>query len=119
MQWMRSGIPNFSNIVRPLLDFLERVYTRAGKRTRTAAARVRLTDLGWSQTEQDAFNNCKNAVAHQVTLSHPDPKKRLCVYIDASDYVWSGIVTQVPRKDIHLDHMDQRHGPLCFLSGHF
>jgi len=119
MQWMRSGIPDFSNIVRPLMEFLERVYTRAGKRTRTAAARIQLSDLGWSQTELEAFNNCKNAVAHQVTLSHPDPKKRLCVYTDASDYVWSGIVTQTPREDIHLDHVDQRHQPLSFLSGHF
>ena len=62
---------------------------------------------------------CKHALAEQVTLSHRDDGKRLCVYTDASDSVWSGIVTQVPYEELKNAHEKQRHEPLAFLSGRF
>lgn len=119
MQWMRSAIPAFSVVIRPLSEFLEKVYNATGKRTRQAAARILLSTLDWGKTEQDAFDRCKAAVEQQVTLAHRDISRRLCVYTDASDLIWSGIVTQVPPEDLSLPHVDQRHQPLSFLSGHF
>ena len=54
------------------------------------------------------------------TLYHNrDEKQRLVIYTDASDAVWSGIVTQVPRKDLKLAHSEREHEPLAFLSGRF
>lgn len=119
MQWMRSAIPEFMSIICPLSDFLENVYTAAGKRTKRAAARIQLSAIGRSTTEDDAFDKCKQALVAQVTLTHRDVAMRLCVYIDASDLVWSGVVTQLPPGDLSKPHVDQRHHPLTFLSERF
>lgn len=45
--------------------------------------------------------------------------QRLCVYTDATNLLWSSIVTQVPFLDLCKDHFDQRHQPLCLLYSHF
>ena len=57
LQWVKNGIPEFSRLVAPLHEFLERVYTFAGKRTKKAVTRVKLQSLGWSEIEHDAFAN--------------------------------------------------------------
>jgi len=119
LQWVRTAIPNFTAIVTPLHKFMERVYDQAGKRTKRAVARYSLSDNGWGKTESDAFDTCKKVLAKQVTLSHRDDDKRLCIYTDASEYVWSGIATQVPMADLDKPQADQRHEPLAFLSGRF
>lgn len=98
---------------------MENVYAHAGKRTKRAVARIQLTAFGWSSEQLDTFESCKNALANQVTLSHRDGSQRLCVYTDASDTVWSGIVTQVPIEDISKPHSEQSHSALAFLSGRF
>jgi transposase InsO family protein len=119
LQWVRHGIPQFARLVQPLQEFMERVCEHAGKRTARAVARVQLSALGWDNSERAAFEACKSALAHQVTLSHRDERQRLCFFTDASDMVWSGIVTQVPREDLVKPHVAQRHQPLAFLSGRF
>ena len=119
LQWVKNGIPQFSERIAPLHDFMEKIYTRAGNRTKRAVSRYRLSELGWGRTEERAFDDCKKALANQVTLSHRDESKRLCVFTDASDTVWSGIVTQVCPDDLPKPHMDQDHDPLAFLSGRF
>ena len=43
----------------------------------------------------------------------------MCVYTDAFDLLWSGIVTQVPHGDLQKPHLEQQHSPLAFLSGRF
>lgn len=119
LQWVKSGVPKFTDLIAPLHNFMEKVYGTSGKRTRLSVSRYKLSTLGWGESETTAFGNCKTALAKQVTLSHRDTDKRLCVYTDASDSVWSGIVTQVPYEDLKLNHADQRHEPLAFLSGRF
>eukprot|EP00180_Rhodochaete_pulchella_P001789 Plantae.Rhodophyta-Rhodochaete_pulchella.ctg26871.p1 GENE.Plantae.Rhodophyta-Rhodochaete_pulchella.ctg26871~~Plantae.Rhodophyta-Rhodochaete_pulchella.ctg26871.p1 ORF type:complete len:224 (-),score=7.69 Plantae.Rhodophyta-Rhodochaete_pulchella.ctg26871:173-844(-) len=100
MRWMGQAIPEFCSIIRPLASFLEAVYHRARKRTKSAAARTILSKIGWGKTEEGAFRRCQDALEHQVTLGHRDATKRLCVYTDALDLVWSGIVTQKCRWEI-------------------
>jgi len=119
LQWLKQGIPNFTALVAPLHDFMERVYGCTEKRTKRAVSRVLLSAHGWGPVELDAFERCKKALASQVTLSHRDPSQRLCVYTDASDMAWSGIVTQVPLCDVSKPHAEQRHSPIAFLSGRF
>lgn len=119
MQWMRMGIPEFSSLVRPLAELLEIVYGRVGKRTRLAAGRVNLLSVGWCTDHEDASLRCKEALENQVTLAHVDIDKRLCVYTDASECFWSGLVTQIPMEDLSKLCYEQRHEPLAFLSGHF
>jgi len=119
LQWVKNAIPQFTELIKPLHDFMEQVYVRAGKHTRQAVARFKLSTLGWNTAQRNAFEQCKAALAKQVTLSHRDDSKRLCVYTDASDIAWSGIVTQVPHTDLPNPHRNQRHEPLAFLSGKF
>lgn len=119
MQWMRSAIPDFSSIIRPLSAMLEKAYTLAGKRTKRAMSNIQLSQIDWGSPKIAALDKCKEALINQVTLSHRDESLRLRVFTDVSDLVWSGIVTQVPFADLPKPHIDQRHQPLCFLSGHF
>lgn len=120
MQWLRSAIPQFQRLIQPLHDFLEGVYTKVGgKRTKRAVSRINLDTLGWQAVHSSAFNDCKNAIIHRATLSHRDTTKRLCLYTDASESHWSGILTQVPYTQLQLPHAKQDHEPLAFHSGRF
>ena len=94
MQWMRNVIQKFAEIVKPLLEFLEIVFQKTCKRTTRSAASVKLVKIGWSETQLDAFGNCKRTLEHQLTLAHRDFDKILCVYTDVCDTVWSAIITQ-------------------------
>ena len=119
LQWLKQGIPNFTELVSPLHEFMERIYSKIGKRTKRAVARVLLSDHGWGTNELKEFEDCKKGLANQVTLAHRDCTQRLCVYTDASDMAWSGILTQIPEPDISKPHKEQRHSPIAFLSGRF
>ena len=119
LQWVKNAIPLFSAIPEPLHLFTERVDEQGGKRTKRAVSNVDLNAMGWGTSRIDSFNKCKDALANQVTISHRNTKKRLCVYTDASDLAWSGIVTQVDFIDLSKPHLDQSHEPLAFLSGRF
>lgn len=119
LQWMKSAIPEFATIVAPLHAFMETVYEKAGRRTKQAVMNVKLEALGWTEADARVFHHCKDALEKQVTLSHRDMKKRLCVYTDASDGFWSGMLTQVPHEDLSKKHQLQKHEPLAFLSGQF
>ena len=117
--WMRTSIPSFSELVSPLHELLEAVYVRSGKRTKTAAARISLHEVGWSADHLRVFESCQTALANATTLAHPSPDKRVCLYTDASQDFWSAIATQVPPSDLNLSPKVQRHEPLAFLSGRF
>lgn len=119
LQWMRSAIPSFSSLVKPLLEVLESVYACAGRRTQGAVGRILLPLFGWGSVHDDCFQACKTALTHQVTLCHYRDVHRLCVNTDASDFIWAGIVTTVPPADLAFPYVDQRHEPLCFLRGDF
>lgn len=80
MQWMGSIIRLFSTIISPISSFLEKVYRRAGKRTRLAVANVSLVSFGWGAAEDISFHNCNDALENQGILAGRDESKRLCVY---------------------------------------
>lgn len=52
-------------------------------------------------------------------MAHVDYIKRLCVCTDASNLLWSGIVTQVPITEIPYSILEQNQKHSAFLSGHF
>jgi RNase H-like domain found in reverse transcriptase len=54
-----------------------------------------------------------------MTTAHADPKQRICVFTDASDEFYSGIITQVPEHHLDLPVHDQQHQSLAFTSGRF
>ncbi len=96
LQWMRTGIPNFAKLTSELHYIVERVYACAGKRAKRAVSKVKLSAVGLSKKHDTAFEECMSALAHQCTLTHRDTSKGLCLCTDASDSVWSAILTQVP-----------------------
>lgn len=81
--------------------------------------RVKITAINWGQQELQAFQTCKHALIHRVTLSYHDDSKSLNFYVDASNLHWAGIVTQVPTDDLFLNDDEKRHEPLGFFSGSF
>lgn len=118
-QWVKSALPEFSNLIEPLHLFMETVHDANTSRKRTAVARIQLRSVGWGEEHDDTFNRCKRTLSHKVTLVHSDPNKQLCVYTDASDMVWSGVNTQVPVSEANKPHAEKRHETLAFLSGRF
>ena len=118
-QWIRTTIPEFSKVIEPIRKFLNRTMSKTGSRSKRSTSRISLTSTGWGKEEAECFAHCKNALASQVTLSHRDPSKRLCLFTDASDTCWSGFISQIPTNQIGLPPVDQDHEPLAFLSGHF
>jgi hypothetical protein len=51
MNWMRSSVRHYAHHVKPLLDVLEKAYTRNGKRTTKGLRRFLLTpELGLTTT---------------------------------------------------------------------
>lgn len=119
MQWMRAAIPEFSSIIRPLESLLDDVYADIGKRTLLAAGRVFLRSAAWNADHDDVFRQCEISLENQITLPHVDPQERLSVCTDASDFIWPGVVTQIPMEDNSLPSVEQRHEPIAFLPGHF
>jgi RNase H-like domain found in reverse transcriptase len=120
IDWMRTSIPSFSALICPLHKLLEAVYARTGgKRTKTSAARIPLSDVGWTSEHAEAFQSWQNALANATNLAHPSTGKRVCLYTDASQDFWSAIATQIPSADLDLPMGEQRHETLAFLSGSF
>ena len=117
--WMRSSIPNYAKVVEPLHNLMEEAYSKAGgKRTKRAIRNLSIT-AEWGANHDDAFSTIIKQLAAAVKLSHPKSDFELCLFTDASDSHWSGILTQVPKDQRNKLIDEQDHEPLCFLSGAF
>lgn len=64
MQWMRSAIPSFSELIRCLSSFLKQIYKNLRRDTNGAAAKVLVSRLERGPLEESTFINCKNALKH-------------------------------------------------------
>ena len=116
--WMRNAIPECNKTLSPLSNILETALKKAGKRTKKAAAKIQLTDIGWTDQHNSAFNDVKNALKNSVTLAHPDPAKLLCLFTDASEQHWSGVLTQIPAVDRDIAFDQQRQNLWHFILVH-
>ncbi|KAH9142236.1 hypothetical protein AeRB84_013675, partial [Aphanomyces euteiches] len=103
--WMRSNIPQYSELVSPLTKLLDIAAKAAHWRKKTALKRVLLSSVGWCDDHVQVFDQVKSTLVKMVPLAHPDPAKMVCLYTDANDL--SNPVST------------QRHEPLAFLSGSF
>ena len=63
---------------------------------------------------ETAFSRVKELVAHAFTLAHLKQDYELFLFIDACDFHWGIILTQVPKKQLKVSVE-----PLEFLSGSF
>lgn len=122
--WMQEGLPEFSasiEVLQQLSTAAIRMIPDGKPSTNTHAQRVSLADAGWNEQHDAAWDNLLNAIAHSVKLSHPEQGDEwdTCVFTDASDTCWSGVVTQRLKTEAHLPISEQRHRPLAFTSGRF
>lgn len=115
---MRSSIPSYSAVVAPLRALLESIYRVKNSRTKRAIARVPLAS-SWGSTHETTFAGIKSQLARSTRLAHPRDDCNLCLFTDASESHWSGILTQVPKGQLKRSIEDQEHEPLSFLSGSF
>jgi hypothetical protein len=118
LNWMRSSLPLFAVKAAPLQDLLEVVYKEAKGRTKKKATSVSLEGR-WTKTCEKAFRQLQEDKLTPMTTAHPDPKQRICVFTDASDAFYSGMITQVREHHQDLPVHDQKHQPLAFTSGRF
>jgi hypothetical protein len=116
--WLRSSIPRYAETVQPLQDMLTYGLAMATA-LNVKPSSVSLRDCGWNSASEATFNHINNVIGHSVTLAYPSDALATCVFTDASDTHWAGVVTQVPREQLSLPVAEQSHQPLAFVSGAF
>lgn len=117
--WMRTAIPDFARLITPLHDLLESEYTKHGTRKKSRLANRPIS--AWGEEHGVAFVCLIQAIEEQATLATPDPKKRLCLFTDASELHWSGVLTQVTTNEFYSGDKpgNWNHYPIAFVSGSF
>ena len=119
LRWMSGVIPDFVNRIKPLNDMLESAFKISGKRTKRSLKKVTIAQLSWGDIHEKSFNNLKDSLRNSVELSYPKQGYTTHVITDASEFAWSGIVTQTPPGDSEKKFEDQNHEPLAFLGAEF
>jgi RNase H-like domain found in reverse transcriptase/Reverse transcriptase (RNA-dependent DNA polymerase)/Integrase core domain/Integrase zinc binding domain/Chromo (CHRromatin Organisation MOdifier) domain len=117
--WMRTSIADYARLVLPLQEKLEREYKTRGSRKKVHLAKVRLQ---WSSDEREAFESVRLAVTRATVLALPKPTTHeICLFTDASDRFYGGILTQVPNGSVRSGSLpaEWQHEPLAFVSGAF
>ena len=77
--------------------------------------RIRLEALCWYSRHENTDEDFQMELRNLDKLAHRDTAKALCIYTDASDARWSGVVMQTGRADLKEQLEDQKHEPLAFL----
>ena len=80
---------------------------------------MKLRDIGWDIIHASAFHEINAAIANTVTLSYPRDDYVTCVFTDASDTHWAGVITQCHPDELKKPFQEQCHEPLAFTSGAF
>ncbi|CEP01149.1 hypothetical protein PBRA_008461, partial [Plasmodiophora brassicae] len=117
--WMRTHIPGYPCIIRPLQDIIDRANDEL-KRIRSATpSSITLDALGWSDQHNKSFTDIRFALIQHVQLAYPKSNYQTCLFTDASETAWAAVITQIPLEDIDLPVCDQRHEPLAFYGKRF
>lgn len=69
-----------STTIYPLQESLRRVYTCCDKQTKQSISMLSVNKAGWLSIELNAFDACKQALTHHVTLVYWDVTKWFHVY---------------------------------------
>lgn len=78
-----------------------------------------LSDIGWKEYEMESFWKHNNSLDSQDSLPPLNSSVSICDYMDGSDFLWSGFVTQGLNEDLPQLPVYECHQPLVFLSGQF
>lgn len=101
VRWVAPSIPNFSAHVALLRSVLESAYETAnGNCRKKAISNMRLAYLYWSVEHSAAFSDLHSDLHAAICLANHDPALALCVYIDVSNVLWAGLLTQCAHKQL-------------------
>lgn len=117
--WMKTSLPKHSEVMAPLMTFMELVYKTCKSRKKRKVAAVKLKDLGWGSTEDQAWEAARELLLKCVKLAHPDEAKDFNLFTDASMGHWGAVLTQTPVGDRDKAIEERKHEPLGFMSGSF
>lgn len=118
VNWMRDGLPNFSNVTAPLYAKLESVRKENGVLT-SKKSKLKKLAIIFNEPENQSFRDLKELVANAVTMVPPNYDYNFCVFTDASMQGWGYIITQVAIINELLPIAEWKHEPLAFGSGVF
>ena len=99
--YYRKFIPQYADIARPL-----NALTRKD------------TEFVWTDVCQKSFDLLKAMISKEPILVYPDPSKPYVLFMDASKYVWSCILTQEYTHEIDGKTVKILH-PISYQSGLF
>lgn len=116
---MALTIPDFTRRGAPLADILEKSYAKVGRRTKQCIRGIRLQSLSWGEVHENYFLQLQDSLRNAVQLSYPKVRRVICVYTDASQWFWSGVVTQTDADQLQKPIEKQQHEPLAFLGSAF
>lgn len=118
-RWMAGSIPDFARRTAPLVAILEEAYKISGSRKKKSIKNIKLSSLSWGAEQENAFKSIQETLQNSIKLCYPRKEKTICVYTDASDNYWSGIVTQIDPEDLKKPALEQVHEPLAFIGSAF
>ena len=116
--WLRDKIPEYATVALPLQDLLNDCLN-GSKRTKAAAAGIKLSSRGWGPLQDLQFEKLKQSIGEAVCLTHLREDYDVVVTTDASDKAWGAVITQVPQGWVNSGKppRDWPHEPLAFYSG--
>ena len=109
LQWMSYCIPDFPNRISPLKKLLEEAYMASGSRTKKSIEKIKLSSLTWGPEHEAVFRNFQDEIKNLAKLAHRDPRRAICLYTDASDAYWAGVVTQCDADELDKNVEKQKH----------
>ena len=88
-------------------------------RTKRAISKVSLSGY-WGTGQDIYFDSIKRKTAGSTRIAHQKANHALCLFADAYETYWAGILTQVPDEQPKKPLEEkEKHKPLSFLSGSF
>ncbi|RAN68780.1 hypothetical protein, partial [Bacillus sp. SRB_331] len=93
LNWMRSTIPRFSELVDPLQQLLLTASRSIDSLQKSQLQKVTLKTLGWNQSHDKCFAQIKSTLQNLVTMAHINDGYLLCVFPDASKDFWGILLT--------------------------
>ena len=117
--WMSKCLLRFAEFSAPLRELLTKAKTLANSQKKRSYGKIDLKSIGWSTVHSEAFVNCKKILGNSIETIYPKDDGTYCLFTDASDRYYAGLLTWVGEWDNGKKVMFQAHRPAGTFSGEF